>query len=90
MQVTRTPLGSFQTQTVCPECRGTGQSVDAYCPQCSGQGVERKAKQVSVTIPCGVDTGNKLRVAGEGDAGPRAAERTLSSRCPLVLALPRA
>mmetsp|Transcript_35233 Transcript_35233/g.109233 ORF Transcript_35233/g.109233 Transcript_35233/m.109233 type:complete len:388 (+) Transcript_35233:124-1287(+) len=71
MQVTRTPLGSFQTQTVCPECRGTGQSVDAYCPQCSGQGVERKAKQVSVTIPCGVDTGNKLRVAGEGDAGPR-------------------
>ena len=71
MQVTRTPLGSFQTQTVCPTCRGSGQSVDAYCTQCSGQGVSRKAKQVSVTIPCGVDTGNKLRVAGEGDAGSR-------------------
>jgi len=71
MQVTRTPLGNFQTQTTCPTCRGSGQSVDAYCPKCSGQGVERKAKQVSVTIPCGVDTGNKLRVAGEGDVGPR-------------------
>ena len=71
MQVTRTPLGSFQTQTVCPTCRGSGQSVDAYCTTCSGQGVSRKAKQVSVTNPCGLDTGNKLRVAGEGDAGTK-------------------
>jgi len=71
MQVTRTPLGSFQTQTVCSTCRGSGQSVDAYCTTCNGQGINRKAKQVKVTIPCGVDTGNKLRVAGEGDAGLR-------------------
>ncbi|KAH8077540.1 hypothetical protein JL720_9920 [Aureococcus anophagefferens] len=55
----------------CPACQGTGQSVEAYCAKCNGQGVERKAKQVSVTIPCGVDAGNRLRVAGEGDAGPR-------------------
>ena len=71
MQVTRTPLGNFQTQSACPTCQGTGQSVEAYCAKCNGQGVERKAKQVSVTIPCGVDAGNRLRVAGEGDAGPR-------------------
>lgn len=71
MQVTRTPLGNFQTQTTCPDCRGSGQSVDEYCVSCSGQGVQRKSKQVSVNIPCGVDTGNKLRVAGEGDAGSR-------------------
>lgn len=71
MQVTRTPLGNFQTQTVCPDCRGSGQSVDELCSTCGGQGVQRKSKQVSVNIPCGVDTGNKLRVAGEGDAGLR-------------------
>jgi len=71
MQVTRTPLGNFQTQTMCPNCRGSGQSVDAYCSLCGGQGVQRKSKQVSVNIPCGVDTGNKLRVAGEGDAGSK-------------------
>lgn len=71
MQVTQTPLGSFQTQTTCPTCRGTGQSVEAYCPACSGQGVVRKAKQVNVNIPCGVDDGVKLRVTGEGDAGTK-------------------
>lgn len=71
MQVTRTPLGNFQTQTTCPTCRGTGQSVDEYCSACAGQGVQRKSKQVTVNIPCGVDDGVKLRVAGEGDAGAK-------------------
>ena len=56
---------------MCPNCRGSGQSVDEYCSLCGGQGVQRKSKQVSVNIPCGVDTGNKLRVAGEGDAGSK-------------------
>ena len=45
--------------------------MDEYCSLCGGQGVQRKSKQVSVNIPCGVDTGNKLRVAGEGDAGSK-------------------
>ncbi|KAJ8598965.1 hypothetical protein CTAYLR_010466 [Chrysophaeum taylorii] len=71
MQVTRTPLGNFQTQTTCPTCRGSGQQVDEYCGSCNGQGVQRKSKQVTVNIPCGVDDGVKLRVAGEGDAGTR-------------------
>ena len=64
-------MGNFQTQTACPSCRGSGQSVDEYCSPCGGKGVQRKSKQVSVNIPCGVDTGNKLRVAGEGDAGSK-------------------
>lgn len=71
MQVTRTPLGNFQTQTTCPTCRGSGQSVEEYCSSCNGQGVQRKSKQVTVNIPCGVDDGVKLRVAGEGDAGAK-------------------
>lgn len=71
LQVTRTPLGNFQTQTTCPTCRGSGQSIDEFCLRCSGQGVLRKSKQVTVNIPCGVDDGVKLRVAGEGDAGAK-------------------
>lgn len=70
MQVTRTPLGNFQTQQTCPNCRGTGRVVEEYCGTCSGQGLQSKTKQIKVTIPAGVEDGNKLRVRGEGDAGP--------------------
>jgi molecular chaperone DnaJ len=71
VQVTRTPLGNFQTQQTCPTCRGTGQKVEEYCGTCGGQGVNQKTKQIKVTIPPGVEDGNKLRVRGEGDAGPK-------------------
>lgn len=70
MQVTRTPLGNFQTQQTCADCRGTGQKVEEYCGTCSGQGVVSKTKQIKVTVPAGVEDGNKLRVRGEGDVGP--------------------
>lgn len=70
MQVTRTPLGNFQTQQACANCRGTGQKVEEYCGTCSGQGLTSKTKQIKVTVPPGVESGNKLRVRGEGDAGP--------------------
>lgn len=71
MQVTRTPLGNFQTQQPCQVCKGTGQMVDEYCGTCSGQGRREVTKQVKVTVPAGVEDGNKLRVRGEGDAGPK-------------------
>jgi len=71
VQVTRTPLGNFQTQQTCPTCRGTGQIIEEYCGTCGGQGVNSKTKQIKVTIPPGVEDGNKLRVRGEGDAGPK-------------------
>ena len=70
VHVTRTPLGNFQTQQTCPTCRGTGQRVEEYCGTCGGQGLQQKTKQIKVTIPAGVENGNKLRVRGEGDAGP--------------------
>lgn len=70
IQVTRTPLGNFQTQQTCPTCRGTGQEVEEYCGTCSGKGLNQKTKQIKVTVPAGVEDGNKLRVRGEGDAGP--------------------
>lgn len=71
VQVSRTPLGNFQTQQTCPTCRGTGEIVEEYCGTCSGQGLNQKTKQIKVTIPAGVEDGNKLRVRGEGDAGPK-------------------
>jgi len=71
VQVTRTPLGNFQTQQTCPNCRGSGQQIEEYCGTCSGQGLINKTKQIKVTIPPGVEDGNKLRVRGEGDAGPK-------------------
>ncbi|KAL7477048.1 hypothetical protein ACHAW6_002866 [Cyclotella cf. meneghiniana] len=70
MQVTRTPLGNFQTQQTCASCRGTGQKVEEYCGTCSGEGTVSKTKQIKVDIPPGVEDGNKLRVRSEGDAGP--------------------
>ena len=70
VEVTRTPLGNFQTQQTCPTCRGTGQKIEEYCGTCGGQGLNQKTKQIKVTVPAGVEDGNKLRVRGEGDAGP--------------------
>lgn len=70
VQVTRTPLGNFQTQQVCPTCRGTGEMVEEYCGTCSGKGVVSRTKEIKVSIPPGIEDGNKLRIRGEGDAGP--------------------
>jgi len=70
MQVTRTPLGNFQTQSACPTCRGAGEIIDEYCPKCSGQGTTQMPKTVTLNVPAGVEAGQKLRVRGEGDAGP--------------------
>jgi len=73
MQVTRTPLGNFQTQQACPTCRGEGKIVEEFCGTCSGQGIVQKSKEITVSIPPGVEDGNKLRVRGEGDAGAKGA-----------------
>jgi len=71
MQVARTPLGAFQSQTTCPTCRGEGDVVKEVCTSCGGKGRKQVSKTLKVTIPPGVDNGSKLRVRGEGDAGPR-------------------
>lgn len=65
----RTPFGVFQTQTACSKCRGSGQSIKKECAKCHGEGRIRVRKTITVTIPAGVDNGNRLRVRGEGIAG---------------------
>ena len=68
----QTFLGSFSTVTTCPRCHGEGQTIKDPCPRCHGDGRERKSKTLTVKIPAGVDTGNRIRFTGEGEAGPAA------------------
>ena len=67
----RTPLGVFQTRRVCPQCGGVGEMPDEKCSECRGEGRVRKRKKITVEIPKGVDTGQRIRVAGEGEAAGR-------------------
>lgn len=70
-QQVRTPFGVVQNQAVCPDCEGTGKTFDSKCSDCSGEGRVRKAKKITIDIPEGVQTGETLRVHGEGEAGRR-------------------
>ena len=70
-RATRTPFGSFTQVAECPNCSGTGQVIADPCGACGGQGVHQVRKKLRINIPAGVDTGTRLRVSGEGNAGPR-------------------
>jgi molecular chaperone DnaJ len=70
-RATRTPFGAFTQVTVCPTCEGSGQMIVDKCESCAGQGVKRQQKKLKITIPAGVDSGTRLRVSSEGDAGLR-------------------
>jgi len=59
----------FATVATCERCRGRGQVQSHPCPNCNGAGRERRSDQITVQIPAGVESGMRLRLAGEGDAG---------------------
>ncbi|MBW1708777.1 MAG: molecular chaperone DnaJ [Deltaproteobacteria bacterium] len=61
--------GFFRLSTTCPECGGQGKVIIDPCPDCHGKGRVEKEKTVSLRIPPGVDTGSRLRLRGEGEAG---------------------
>ena len=63
--------GFFSIRQDCPKCHGKGETIEKKCNTCSGTGTKRKKKKISLTVPAGVDTGNRMRVQGEGDAGSR-------------------
>jgi len=64
----RTPLGNFQQVATCSACGGQGQT-STPCNTCDGDGRVRRTKRISLKVPPGVDTGSRLRVRGEGNAG---------------------
>jgi molecular chaperone DnaJ len=68
-QVRQTLLGSMVQVTTCPTCGGQGETISTPCHTCRGKGLERKTRRKSVSIPAGVDTGNQIRLAGEGQPG---------------------
>jgi molecular chaperone DnaJ len=66
----RMQQGFFQVQQTCPKCRGRGKTISDPCLDCRGQGLLEKTKTLSVKVPPGVDTGDRIRLSGEGEAGP--------------------
>ncbi len=65
----RMQQGFFSVQQTCPTCRGSGQEIRDPCPKCHGEGRMRVHKKLEVKIPAGVDTGDRIRLGGEGEAG---------------------
>ena len=65
----RMQQGFFSVQQTCPTCRGNGKQIKDPCPKCHGQGRVKETKTLSVKVPAGVDTGDRIRLAGEGEAG---------------------
>ena len=64
-----TLFGAFMTKTTCDKCGGSGKSYEHECKTCRGTGRIKKNKDIEVTVPAGVDTGNQLRISGKGEAG---------------------
>ena len=61
--------GFFTVARTCGQCRGTGRVIRTPCESCKGAGRVEREKQMEVKIPAGVETGSRLRIAGEGEAG---------------------
>jgi len=69
----RMQQGFFAVQQTCPQCRGKGKMISDPCPDCHGQGRKQVEKTLSVKVPAGVDTGDRIRLSGEGEAGEQGA-----------------
>jgi molecular chaperone DnaJ len=67
--VVRMQQGFFAVQQTCPTCRGTGQQIKDPCRVCNGHGRVQETKTLSVKIPAGVDSGDRIRLGGEGEVG---------------------
>ncbi|MBR2847950.1 MAG: molecular chaperone DnaJ [Clostridia bacterium] len=65
----RTPLGIMQTQKSCDACRGTGKIIEKPCDDCRGNGYVRATKKLDVTIPAGIDDGQRIVLSGQGSEG---------------------
>ncbi|MGC3937955.1 molecular chaperone DnaJ [Roseobacter sp. EG26] len=67
----RAQQGFFTVERTCPTCSGLGQHIKNPCKSCQGAGRQEKDRALSVNIPAGVETGTRIRLAGEGEAGMR-------------------
>ncbi|UUX52154.1 molecular chaperone DnaJ [Nisaea acidiphila] len=67
----RAQQGFFTIERTCPHCGGNGTRIEKPCKNCGGTGRTQKEKTLSVNIPAGVEDGTRIRLSGEGEAGPR-------------------
>ena len=67
----RAQQGFFTVERTCPTCQGAGQMINNPCKACAGAGRTEKERSLSVNIPAGVETGTRIRLSGEGEAGLR-------------------
>ena len=67
--------GFFAMQSTCPRCHGSGEMIESPCGDCRGSGRSPRGREVTVTIPPGIEDGMQLRLSGEGEAGPRGGVR---------------
>ena len=67
----RAQQGFFTIERTCPSCQGQGRMIKDPCTSCRGAGRKQKEKTLSVNIPAGVEDGTRIRLTGEGEAGPR-------------------
>ena len=74
-RVQRSFLGQLVSVMPCPECGGEGQRIEEPCGQCAGRGVERATRELEVSVPPGVSTGDYLTLRGQGNAGVRGGPR---------------
>jgi len=65
----RMQQGFFSLQQTCPRCHGSGRMIESPCSKCHGKGRLSKQKNLSVKVPAGVDTGDRIRLGGEGEMG---------------------
>jgi molecular chaperone DnaJ len=69
-QVQRSFLGQVMTSRPCPQCQGFGTTIPHPCHECSGAGRVRTRRTLTIQVPAGVDTGNRIQLQGEGEVGP--------------------
>jgi molecular chaperone DnaJ len=67
--VANTPLGRMQTQQTCDVCHGRGKTIASPCETCRGTGHEKQTHTVKVKVPAGVESGQQMRLQGQGEAG---------------------
>ncbi len=69
-----TILGSFLSKSTCPNCHGTGKEYEKVCDKCYGNGYNKETKTITVTVPAGIDTGDRLRLPKKGNPGSHGGE----------------
>ena len=62
--------GFFSIASPCPTCSGEGYIIDHPCKSCSGSGLTKKQQKMNITIPAGIESGKRISISGQGDAGP--------------------